>query len=535
MQNGVYPDFAKLTTLSESTNFTGASKFQAPEMRLPEGITELEARNEKLGQNLVQTNTMAKGFYNARNDNLSLDIDGAEICTPHSNTRKGFDNKIAFARTNCENPSDGAISIDRYGKRNVRRNNRNIEGAQKVHWSRNNISATMERFEPTHNSQPSSSASSLDYGFVASVVTSITDTPHLPQRKIVPSAASYEIKSLREAGPMNHVYSYAYYEPGAVKCHTNIPQNNVQTINSDSMSSNAIETSRSGPLDVTPTLLSKGNRCKSRSGQPTLSPPRVGDRHTYTTRYGTTENLYEEVNEQKIRKVLSDNRISVSPTTYVKEELRRVQHDHFRVLEELNLSLEALIMPSSPHHLSPNARMKDTVVNVASSEATGILSTSSEVISSSVTLPKKTRWFGLLGGNSSYLFPSSQPNGFINTSLENLSATFHSMELKDQSNNSANHPEFDDGDFDSGFSGSGSSSGASYNDSVRDYKPTTASLENFNINKKMYPGSSDNRVTSFESVEVCSNKQPTAMPSLPTEPLTESTRIFKKSFWAMKP
>ncbi|XP_055389684.1 probable serine/threonine-protein kinase MARK-A isoform X2 [Condylostylus longicornis] len=92
------------------------------------------------------------------------------------------------------------------------------------------------------------------------------------------------------------------------------------------------------------------------------------DKYTYTTRYGTTENLYEEVNEEKIREILSADGIDLqspggspghtvitpSPPISSKEEQRRVQNNHFRILDELNLSLEALIMPTTPPDISPS-------------------------------------------------------------------------------------------------------------------------------------------------------------------------------------
>lgn len=210
--------------------------------------------------------------------------------------------------------------------------------------------------------------------------------------------------------PNNHVYSYAYYEPGAAKCHTNIPTPQKELAPSTAPIPGP---SKSPPRNSIRALLAKSFRSRA----PTSSE----ERHTYTTRYGTQENLYEEVNDQKIRKVLSDNRIVSVNSTMVKEELRRVQHNHFRVLDELNLSLEALIMPSTPPDTSP-------------------ASTSD-----------------MKGG----------PTPHCSSSMENLSSTLTSIELKDHT---CINPEFDEGDLDSGFSGSGSSSGASYNESLRYYK-----------------------------------------------------------------
>ncbi|CAD6216072.1 GSCOCG00011271001-RA-CDS [Cotesia congregata] len=67
-------------------------------------------------------------------------------------------------------------------------------------------------------------------------------------------------------------------------------------------------------------------------------------RHTYVTRYGTEENIYEEISEisKQCRYGLSDSHRSL-----VAEEVRRVQSRHRRVLGELNLSVEAMLMPST--------------------------------------------------------------------------------------------------------------------------------------------------------------------------------------------
>lgn len=69
-------------------------------------------------------------------------------------------------------------------------------------------------------------------------------------------------------------------------------------------------------------------------------------RHTYTTRYGTQENIYEEIgNDGRIRMVTGQSMVSLNHNM-VEEELRRVQSRHKRVLGELNLSVEAMLMPS---------------------------------------------------------------------------------------------------------------------------------------------------------------------------------------------
>jgi len=57
-------------------------------------------------------------------------------------------------------------------------------------------------------------------------------------------------------------------------------------------------------------------------------------RHTYVTRYGTEENIYEEIGE-----------VSAKRQAALEEEVRCVQSRHRRVLGELNLTVEAMLMP----------------------------------------------------------------------------------------------------------------------------------------------------------------------------------------------
>lgn len=337
----------------------------------------------------------------------------------------------------------------------------------------------MERFEPTQH-HSSSSTSSLEYGFATNAMTPSSTPSHHSQQQISPapsqtyqgvagnSTANASGGGAAGTAPYNHVYSYAYYEPGAAKCHTNIPPKDEASAIVPAPLVTVPPPSKSPPRNSIRALLAKSFRSKSNSGQSTSSSPSGTDeRHTYTTRYGTTENLYEEVNDQKIRKVLSDNRIA---TSNVKEELRRVQHNHFRVLDELNLSLEALIMPETPPDISPNQADDDDGPSTSAAAAAAAASSIASVSSGSHRAPRRG---GLLGGaasSSSSTVSSSQQRTLSHASLENLSSTLNSIELKDHTHSSCINPEFDEGDLDSGFSGSGSSSGASYNESLRYYK-----------------------------------------------------------------
>lgn len=78
-------------------------------------------------------------------------------------------------------------------------------------------------------------------------------------------------------------------------------------------------------------------------------------RHMYTTRYGTQENIYEEISSEERLRLLSGGHsmLSLHQPSTVEEEFRRVANRHRRILGELNLSVEAMLMPSTPPSDSP--------------------------------------------------------------------------------------------------------------------------------------------------------------------------------------
>lgn len=145
-------------------------------------------------------------------------------------------------------------------------------------------------------------------------------------------------------------YSYAYYEPGPIKRHSNVPPR---------YPGGGI----SRPLDAPgPSGLN--------SSSVTYKGGSYNTRHTYLTRYGTEENIYEEIGEaerarlmqlqalpnqlydgfemedDEIRRRNRESLLSINQSI-VEEEVRRVQTGHRRVLGELNLSVEAMLMPST--------------------------------------------------------------------------------------------------------------------------------------------------------------------------------------------
>lgn len=147
--------------------------------------------------------------------------------------------------------------------------------------------------------------------------------------------------------PESAEYSYAYYEPGPPTGHANFLVNN---------------------SNVNP----RSDRA---------------NRHTYVTRYGTEENIYEEISEvaAKCSQLAEEERLhhyhhrqhqehhrqnrpsqASLHQSILEEEVRRVQSRHRRVLGELNLTVEAMLMPPPP----PNDEV-NTNNNTSSSKGSG--------------------------------------------------------------------------------------------------------------------------------------------------------------------
>ena len=157
-----------------------------------------------------------------------------------------------------------------------------------------------------------------------------------------PSTSSTSMSSFASSNPAANTptchqdYSYAYYEPGAPMRHSNMQQSPVAGP-STAPTPNSIRA-----------LLAKGSRNNS-FGSPSSSG---SSRHASgTPRFGTHENIYEEIgSDGRVRLVPSQSQhhqsmFSLDPSS-VEEEFRRVQNRHERTLEELNLSVEAMLMPS---------------------------------------------------------------------------------------------------------------------------------------------------------------------------------------------
>ncbi|XP_037041043.1 uncharacterized protein LOC119077833 [Bradysia coprophila] len=154
-----------------------------------------------------------------------------------------------------------------------------------VRWSRNNIAVTMERFQPI--TSPSSTSETSSY-------TSHQD------------------------------YSYAYYEPGAIMCHSNIPT----------------PEEVAGPSNVLPPPNSMRALLIKTKEKPNKS-------QSTSRSYATHENIYEDVSDEKHRRLASSAQ-SLNERGCSKKEFQHILNNHYRVLEELNLSVEELLMSSSP-------------------------------------------------------------------------------------------------------------------------------------------------------------------------------------------
>lgn len=126
--------------------------------------------------------------------------------------------------------------------------------------------------------------------------------------------------------------------------------------------------------------------------------------------YGTQENIYEDIEAEHRFAMLNGGQSMISlPQSMVEEEFRRVENRHRRVLAELNLSTEAMLMPSTP---------------------------------------------------PSHSLPDEQ---YVNS--EHLSELLQTVEITDELSSPVSGSVIGNGDMDSGFSGS--SSGASCMGSIR--------------------------------------------------------------------
>ncbi|XP_069359518.1 uncharacterized protein [Maniola hyperantus] len=110
-----------------------------------------------------------------------------------------------------------------------------------------------------------------------------------------------------------------------------------------------------------PSSSRKANRQRGRGG---ITRDRT-NRHNFVTRYGTEENIYEEITDgsrtcPKHRYVPRQSLVSLDRSV-VEEEVRRVESRHKRILGELNLSVEAMLMPECESPDSERAEDRDNI------------------------------------------------------------------------------------------------------------------------------------------------------------------------------
>lgn len=144
----------------------------------------------------------------------------------------------------------------------------------------------------------------------------------------------------------HHDYAYAYYEPGAPMRHQNIPAGYYEEAGP----------SRPPPPNSIRALLStaRKNNLQRTSGK--YSMPSDGSQLGQRSQ----ENVYEEIHDAEKRKMLraGESIMSINQTL-VEEDLRRVHNRHQRVLGELNLSVEEMLMPPPPTAFIPASPMSD--------------------------------------------------------------------------------------------------------------------------------------------------------------------------------
>ncbi|XP_055591678.1 probable serine/threonine-protein kinase yakA [Uranotaenia lowii] len=246
-----------------------------------------------------------------------------------------------------------------------------VRDGKEIKW-RNNIVATMERYEPAPSM--ANNAATLPSSYLHH---------HQHHHQHQNSASSTD-------SSLNPEYSYAYCEPIVLKQQqqgapgqqlhpSQIPQ--IHKLSS-SVSSNAL--SKLPSTNSLRALLSKSFRKSSLSAANSASGGRGAnseavtapstEKHTFTTRYGTKENIYEDVGAGSSLGTLmgaakagaSNNMNSSSMQSFesinkfnIHDELRHVQSQHDRIIGELNLSVETLIMPTKDEQDAIEERLNE--------------------------------------------------------------------------------------------------------------------------------------------------------------------------------
>jgi hypothetical protein len=131
-------------------------------------------------------------------------------------------------------------------------------------------------------------------------------------------------------------YAYAYYEPGAPMRHQNIPGYYEEA-----------GPSKEPPPNSMRALLStaRRNNIQRTSGKYSVQPASNSAVSQMAVR--SQENVYEEIHDGEKRRMRTGDSVVSINQTMVEEEFRRVHNRHQRVLGELNLDVEEMLMPAT--------------------------------------------------------------------------------------------------------------------------------------------------------------------------------------------
>ncbi|KAG5682619.1 hypothetical protein PVAND_011961 [Polypedilum vanderplanki] len=306
--------------------------------------------------------------------------------------------------------------------------NNKVPASSSIKWNRNNIAATMEKYEPTvknhHNHR----------GHVT-----------LSHQKAQQQFPMHNTEYLNEIHQMD--YAYAYYEPGAPMRHQNIPDYYEEA-----------GPSRAPPPNSIRALLStaRRNQLQRTSGKYSLPPSNNSLR--------SQENVYEEIHDNEKRRMRNGESLVSLDQNLVEEEFRRVHNRHQRILGELNLDVEEMLMPTAlpqtnvnfiqttpmldpPSDSDPMDFLESGEVNDVSNGAGNNISGSNYVnnnIINNLDLDS-----GFSGSNSSYI-------GSLRYQKTNAAALGNKMPITQSTQLPINHQHTDSGS--SSFYGGSSSS-----------------------------------------------------------------------------
>jgi hypothetical protein len=191
-------------------------------------------------------------------------------------------------------------------------NQQSIELQDQIRWNRNNIAVTMERYVPAIKHQ--------------------TPKVHLNHH----SSKTMPKKSKPADVYFDEVYPYGYYQPGQSPA-----PSHQYTSSGDSRET---DSSASPPPSSIRALFSTVTRNIMRRASSKFSC----DMKSETSTSRINENLYDEILDGRERLNLRPElSLPTIPTLSLAEEIQHVHNNHHRVLGELNLAVEEMLMPPS--------------------------------------------------------------------------------------------------------------------------------------------------------------------------------------------